>query len=120
MPLHLHFSRCTHILYRLSLMDDPAWDRGAIARTVDLLGVLERCAALYEAVPAAVGLGIDGNDIYTRAGEVLRASVPMWRKALEESGAITGVTEVGQGDMVPMDFTADGWFTDVFPVFGTF
>ena len=38
MSMHLHFSYCTHILYRLYLIDDPAFDRSHITRTVDLLG----------------------------------------------------------------------------------
>lgn len=130
MPVHLHFSRCTHILYRLLLMDDPAWNRSAISSTIDLFDTLERCAERYFAVPAKMGLDTDGTDIYTRAAEVLRNTVPLWQRALEDVGAIPGAavaaTEeqsadpvVGQG-LATMDISVDGWFSDVFSICDTY
>lgn len=120
MPMHLHFSYCTHILYRLYLIDDPSLDRTAITNTVDLLGSIERLARRYAAVPKAVGMETDGSDIYTRGAEVLRGTVPMWRKALEEAGAIAPLAEPGVPydttglQFGPMDAAPDGWFTDLF------
>ncbi|UNI22367.1 hypothetical protein JDV02_008263 [Purpureocillium takamizusanense] len=127
MPMHLHFSRSTHILYRLCLLDDPACDRAAVLRTVDLLGAVEKCAALYAAVPAAVGLETGGggggdDDMFTRTAEVLRAMAPAWRRALEDSGALPGASAVsmnviGQDDMMSTDLLTDWWFADLmFPV----
>jgi len=124
MPMHLHFSRSTHILYRLCLLDDPACDRVAVLRTVDLLGAVEQCAAMYAAVPVAVGLETSGDDMFTRTAEVLRATVPMWRRALEDSGAIPGplaanMNSMVQDDMLSTDHLSDWWFADIFSVDGT-
>ncbi|KAK2612662.1 hypothetical protein QQS21_001279 [Conoideocrella luteorostrata] len=125
--LHLHFSRSTHILYRLSLMDDPAWDRGAISNTIDLLGSLDQCASLYESVPAVMGLDTDGSDIYTKASGILKATIPMWRRALEEAGAIPPTAEAQYGNVGTfarhedmLDSVTDGWFTDMLSFNDTF
>lgn len=128
MSMHLHFSYCTHILYRLYLIDDPAFDRSHITRTVDLLGSIERLERRYADVPRAVGMETDGTDIFTRGAEVLRATVPMWRKTLEETGVMApqatdyGV-DAGSGaalQLDPMDVAPDGWFTDVFTMANRF
>lgn len=122
MPMHLHFSYCTHILYRLYLADDPTLDRAAITNTVDLLGSIDRLATLYAGVPKAIGMETDGSDIFAKGSEVLRGTVPMWRKTLEEAGAIAPLPEgyggVGVGDgtgapLGPMDLSPDGWLTDM-------
>lgn len=118
MPLHLHFCRSTHIFYRLSLTDDRAWDRATVSRTIDLLGALDRGAAMYEAVPIAAGLETDGSDIFTKGGNALRAAIPIWRRVLEESGAIPRsadtCTDSGMGPELRMNPSVDPWFMDVF------
>ncbi|KAH8175191.1 Zn2/Cys6 DNA-binding protein [Sarocladium implicatum] len=131
MTVHLHFSHCIHILYRLSLMDDPGWDRSAVSTSVDLLGMLERCAAMYAAMPASMGLETDGTDVYSQAAEVFRSTIPVWRRAMEAAGAIPADTGSGLGqqqdqepmtgqELALMDMTMDGWFTDVFAMGDSF
>lgn len=126
LPLQLHmlFARCTLILYRLSLTDDPAWDRAAIGSSVDLLAAVERAADLYAAVPGATGLETDGSDMYSRTCGALRGTLPIWRKALEEAGVVTGVpgnldVANGVGDLAAMDFSFDTWLNDSFAPFNT-
>ena len=131
MTVHLHFSQCIHILYRLSLMDDPGWDRSAVSTSVNLLDMLERCAAMYAAMPASMGLETDGTDVYSQAAEVFRSTIPVWRRAMEAAGAIPADTGSGLGqqqdqepmtghELALMDMTMDGWFTDVFAMGDSF
>lgn len=89
--MFLHYARATQILYRLSLTDDPAWDRAAIRHTVDLVGALAEGEARFAAVARAAGLesdGPDGGDMYTKGANALRATIPIWRASLEHVGAI--------------------------------
>ncbi len=89
--MFLHYSRSTQILYRLSLTDDPAWDRAAVRQSVDLLATLEEAAARFAGVVRAASLssdGPDGGDMYTKGAAALRATIPIWRSSLEHVGAI--------------------------------
>ncbi|RYP60922.1 hypothetical protein DL771_010331 [Monosporascus sp. 5C6A] len=98
--MYLFFSRLTQILYRLSLMDDPAWDRAAVHHAVDLIATLETAAARFAGVAPAAGFegdGSDGDDGFTRAAHALQATIPSWRAKLEQAGAIP-VTAPAAGD----------------------
>lgn len=118
MSLHMLANRCTQMLYRLALADDPAWDRAAVTGSVDVLATVERYADLYGAVPGTIGLETDGGDMYSRCAGVLRATVPIWRKALEEAGVGGGMgADEGLLDLPAMDMAFDGWFNDSFPPF---
>ncbi|KAJ5822783.1 hypothetical protein N7447_005123 [Penicillium robsamsonii] len=121
MILHLHFGRCTHILYRLSLMEDPSWNRGDIPHIIDVLRSIERCASLYASVPMAIGMDTDGSDMYTQSGEILRATEALWRRKFEEAGLIPRITKDQHSDNNTLeadeggfDLPADGWFADIF------
>lgn len=113
-------NRCTHILYRLALMDDPAWDRAAVMHALDPLVAMQKSADVSGAVPAAMGLDTDGSDIYSRIAAVQRETIPIWRKALEEAGVVGGVEAGGAGEAQGMDFAFDGWFNDPFGPFSQF
>ena len=92
---HLFFTRCLHTTYRLSLFEDPAWDRHTVYRTIDLIDLLSRKEAMFRSIPTAVGLKTSGKDLYNRAGDVLKPTIAVWRKNLEEAGAIPTSTEEG-------------------------
>ena len=118
--LHLHFSRCTQILYRLSLVEDPSWNRGDIPHIVDVLRSLEQCASLYGSVPAAIGMDTDGSDMYTQAAEILRVTIALWRRKFEEAGVIPPTNDQHVNSTLEayegiFDIPADGWFADIFP-----
>ncbi|SPO01670.1 uncharacterized protein DNG_04343 [Cephalotrichum gorgonifer] len=126
-PIHMQFNRCTQTLCRLSVLDDPAWDRAAVSGAVDLLATLEKCADLYSAVPSAIGLETDGGDTSNRYAAVLRRTVPIWRKAFEEAGVTSGTVGVGAGgeadgmsDVAAMDFSFEVWLNDSFSMFNTY
>ena len=79
------------MLYRLSLTDDPAWDRATIRQTVDLIAVLEKVAGRFAAVAHNAGLksdGPDGGDMFTKGANALYATIPAWKASLEQCGAI--------------------------------
>ncbi|RYP22129.1 hypothetical protein DL765_001888 [Monosporascus sp. GIB2] len=96
----LFFSRLTQILYRLSLTDDPTWDRAAVRHAVDLIATLEKGAARFASVARAAGFegdGSDGGDIFTRVAHALQITIPNWRAKLEQAGAIPATAPTADG-----------------------
>ncbi|RYO76008.1 hypothetical protein DL763_010830 [Monosporascus cannonballus] len=117
--MFLFFSRLTQILYRLSLTDDPAWDRAAVRHAVDLIATLETGASRFASVAHAAGFegdGSDGGDTFTRAAHTLQATIPNWRAKPEQAGAIpttapaaggkAGIAGAGETDLAAGATTA--------------
>ncbi|KAF7546249.1 hypothetical protein G7Z17_g8573 [Cylindrodendrum hubeiense] len=134
LPLMLQFGHYTHVLYRLAMREDPAWDRATVRNAVDLIQTLERGAEVLCSVSNVVGLQGDGSDFFSKCATTLRSAIPVWRRAFEESsaamatepGAQNGLglgTVAGAGapeNLVPMDFSVDPWFSDVFSSWETY
>lgn len=126
MPLLLHFGRSTHILYRLAMTEDAAWDRAAVRHVVDLIEALERSADLIGSVPQRVQMQTDGSDFFTKGAAALKCAVSTWKNAFTDmdapsnAGASTqGAVQSGTMDAVPsdlvlMDFSDDVWLSDMF------
>ncbi|KXJ92626.1 hypothetical protein Micbo1qcDRAFT_194032 [Microdochium bolleyi] len=76
------YTRVLHILYRLSYVEDPSWDRRMIRETIDVIQALESGADLFAAIPAALGLQLTENDVFTRTGPMLRACSVLWQRNL--------------------------------------
>ncbi|KAI1863722.1 uncharacterized protein JN550_009422 [Neoarthrinium moseri] len=119
--LMIQFAHCAQAIYRLSLLDDPGWDRSAVRQFVDVLEILERAAVRMTAAHEACGYSINGSDkgVFTRSAAALRATIPQWSAALEQVGAIAARPTARTNPDLPVDpmlidFTDDTWLTDVF------
>jgi hypothetical protein len=126
----LHFMRCTRIVYRLLIIEDPAWDSKTVQESVDLMRWLERGAEICREIPTSAGLVTDGNDGHSALATNLLRAKSIWARALEHAGvcpvgADAGGAGTGTGtpsDMVmplfPDDFTSfdiydDAWMSNV-------
>ncbi|KAH7329423.1 hypothetical protein B0I35DRAFT_420188 [Stachybotrys elegans] len=115
--LGLQFARCSHLLYRFSVVEDVAWDRKYVQDRVDLIKVLERTGELMAAIPKAGGFEPDGEDVFTRSAMTMKYAAPLWGKALAEAVGATstwtpgldanGEALVGLSDAMPIDFPED-------------
>ncbi len=122
----LHFMRCTRIVYRLLLVEDPAWDTNTIRESVDLMAVLQRGAGICRAVPAAAGLDTGGKDGHSLLATNLERAKSIWTKALEQVGAFPADAGAEDGippgtlqpvlldDLYSFSLHQDAWTTDVF------
>ncbi|KAI2464462.1 putative C6 transcription factor [Annulohypoxylon bovei var. microspora] len=70
-PLWAQLARCIVILYRLSTLENPAWDRKVIRDTVDLIQVLERIAERLEQAGREHG-GQSNDDIFIQVARLMR------------------------------------------------
>ncbi|KPM41743.1 hypothetical protein AK830_g4856 [Neonectria ditissima] len=124
--LLLHFGRWTHVLYRLAMREDPAWDRTTVRTTIDLIQTLERGAERMDSVPKAVCLRGDGSNFFTNSAMTLRGAIPIWKRALEGVDATSNgdfmaqnvqglaAPDVAPNEFVAMDVSNDAWMSEVF------
>jgi hypothetical protein len=139
MPFALlfHFSHAVQILYRLSILDEPDWDRNAVRHSADVITILTEAADNMSLVPAAAGIIEDGScpHIFTKGATVLRNTIAVWEAALAQYG-VSGV-DVSMAASAPtnapgneaaypsdampmmMEFGTEGWLTDMFTSWDT-
>lgn len=63
-------------LFRLTMLDDPAWDRDNVRRTVDVFEMLERLAANLERVPGLTDRA--DNDAIIKSTRAIRERKGKW------------------------------------------
>jgi hypothetical protein len=131
MMVPIHFARATHILYRLSITEDPCWDRHVARNAIDLLAVMEKAADIFSNVARERGIETDDGNLFVKGATALRVAIPMWRRAFADSdaGAAAAAAAAG-GDasssqgaerssenagviasqgLVPIDFSDNSW-----------
>jgi hypothetical protein len=88
-----HLSHSVQMLYRLSMLEEPGWDRAAVRRAADILGILHEIGERLGRVAAAAGLVHGGAadvalgyhlDIFTRAAGTMRTTSTLWAAALAQ------------------------------------
>jgi hypothetical protein len=122
-PIILHFSYSIQILYRLSILEDPEWDRDVVRSTADVIWYLEQVAVKMGEVNEALRLEYIGmgTTSFARGAEAIRATIPLWNSVLERNanGPTTspqGAAQGGDGfpDTGPANLSDDSWFMDIF------
>ncbi|KEY67657.1 hypothetical protein S7711_09077 [Stachybotrys chartarum IBT 7711] len=93
------FARCTHLIYRYTLIDDPAWDRHLVRDGVDLGSVVQRAATLLSAIPAAMGVEGLEQDVFTATADALRRASPIWKRTIAEAACVQGTAGSGTGGL---------------------
>ncbi|PWY79146.1 hypothetical protein BO70DRAFT_407555 [Aspergillus heteromorphus CBS 117.55] len=94
-------------LYRLSTRVDPAWDRGAVSKTIDVLEVIDRVGDRLEQVSRTVDNPV-ADDIWLqigRLGRAVRAWVRM-QMGREEPASWPTETTLGSSDSFMGDIDA--------------
>jgi hypothetical protein len=122
MPTILSFSHGTQVLYKLSILEHPGWDRAVVRATADVLWYLEQCAEKMAQTDEAISGEGGQTSVFLKGCEAMRATVVSWGQALESAGTdsvTTGLTSdasVGleATDVSWMNFGDDVWFPEVF------
>ena len=108
---------CILGLYRLTTLDDPAWDRGLVRDTADLsliLGqIIEKCAQVKAVVGLDPGTSED-KDLFSGNARTIKAIKTWWdaKVAAELNDNNIGLNET-LGEM-SMDIFDDVWLRDMF------
>ncbi|KAI1352114.1 hypothetical protein F5Y01DRAFT_280702 [Xylaria sp. FL0043] len=104
-PVLLNFFRAAHILYRLRVMDDPAWDRSAVTRSIDLLAALGLVANRFNQLPGLYSFltetDAEGNEVtnfYIKCARTFSGTLPMWRAHFAQADGQTDVSKLSCAD----------------------
>lgn len=86
MMVPVQLSQGLVILYHLTVLDDPIWDRSAVRKTLDILDLMERIAVKFERVPVDLDVVNDMPDgfMFTRAAKITRSLKICWAKEINE------------------------------------
>ncbi|KAH8664342.1 hypothetical protein BX600DRAFT_550399 [Xylariales sp. PMI_506] len=88
--LLVQLGHCLQVLYRLSLLDDPSWDRQLVKETADVVSYLERGATKLQDAHYSKrrGKGLaDEESLVHKAAMCLRMSSQVWAANLAQMGA---------------------------------
>jgi hypothetical protein len=126
----LGLSHAAQVLYRLSILDYPGWDRALCRATVDVLWYFEEYACNMERADAHLKqeMGEKSSTLYSEAGPAWRGTALIWREGLEKATVVARQeqTELGT-DVVPdfdhfgimdpawLSMSDDIWFSNLFP-----
>ncbi|XXG98168.1 hypothetical protein Hte_004489 [Hypoxylon texense] len=122
--LRAQLARCLVVLYRLSTLEDPSWDRQAVRSTVDLLLVLDRVADKLEIGSREIGEQ-SSDEVFIQFSRVIRTfrgwastKIAPEEPAVEPTWSYAGTTpNVGYGmmdsnPMMMMDIGSERWFEE--------
>ena len=118
-PTSLVFSYCTKVLHKLATLHDAGWDPTIVREMVDIVGLLERCAAAAERCDAELKAETGERSIFAMAAKALRESAPNWcvhyqEPQMDGEEAMEGWS-AGEGiDLPLMDFSDDFWLNAPF------
>jgi hypothetical protein len=120
------FSQMSHqmvLIYRLTTLEEPDWDRQFVRQTLDAIALLDQISDKFAFIPAEAGVISDRpeGDIFTRCVRAVKTLKTAWEPHFAQ--AQVGMVNSGSDTLdalmtenVSFDF-ADGlnsWFSDIF------
>ena len=117
--------RCLITLYRLSTLEDPAWDRKAVQKTADLLVIFDQVIENMEQVAAIARQDNNGSteeDTFSRTAKMFRSIRPGWEAKLVslDSQTVSTLPTLPIGTDIPLpevtltDQMDRDWLMDLF------
>ncbi|KAH8649923.1 hypothetical protein BX600DRAFT_473805 [Xylariales sp. PMI_506] len=133
-PFFTILARYVQVLYKLSTLNDPAWDTGLVRSTVDLLAVIDRILRNLQLASVAGGVDTSADGLFhrtlrifmmaktwcsTKMAERTEAQQQQQHHHRQQEEASTGDGSLPQGmglgmDMFSFDGLYDGWQNDMF------
>lgn len=123
--MYFQFSRALVSLYKLSTLDDPAWDRNMVRNTANVLEILDRVQYMMKrcADHLAVPSELEWN-IFEKAVKMVQSIKQSWEPKLMEiwfpsvpsAGMESDFVQPGPPlpDVMPMTEFDDAWMFEVF------
>ncbi|KAI1379514.1 hypothetical protein F4677DRAFT_334964 [Hypoxylon crocopeplum] len=116
--------RVVRCLHRITTIQDPAWDRAAVRRSVDLIPTCDRIIGMFEYLKAASALvSPDGGEDESQNWGlgVFRKMRAAWHNEMANMDAANNTSREasmvdgpqGGGFATAIDFSGDPWLSDV-------
>jgi hypothetical protein len=111
---NLHLMHAVQTLHRLSLLDEPGWDRVAVRKMADVMAYLEQLVTKLENAHAhtAIEFGVE-HSIWLRGSRRLKLALPKWGAGLDDPTP-TLPQENFDFDPMTLDLGDDAWYTEFF------
>jgi hypothetical protein len=113
-------AHCLTALYRLSTLDDPAWDKDIVQNTANLLLISDQVANNMGRVTGLAGLDNDSTegDVFTRAAKMAEYIRLGWEAKLDVEPRRPAIPTRQNVDgtipeVLPIDFSDEAWLTDI-------
>ncbi|KAL9135880.1 MAG: hypothetical protein Q9175_002922 [Cornicularia normoerica] len=113
---------CLATLYRLSTLNDPAWDKNGVKETADLLLILDQVINSMERVATLAGLDNNGSiegDVFSRTAKKFRSIRLQWKANLGPDDLMVSTiptplnaNETPLPEAFPLDFPDNDWMMD--------
>lgn len=113
---------CLATLYRLSTLDDPAWDKDGVRKTADLLLILDQVINNMEQVATLAGLdntdSSDG-DVFSRTAKRFGSIRLQWEAKLRPEDLLVSTIsdppnadEMSPSEALALNFQDNDWMMD--------
>jgi len=117
-PTTLLFAYSLKALYKLATLSDAGWDPTIVRQTVDIVGLLDRCASSAEQANARLREETGEDSVFAMAAKSLRESAPNWSVPNQEpqssDSTIEGWTGSDGLNLPLMEFSDDFWLNAPF------
>jgi hypothetical protein len=116
----LIFSYCLKLLHKLSTLQDPNWDTAVVRETVDLVELLQHCAAVADRCNELLKAETGEDSVFLVAAKTLRDTAPSWKVTLVQEpqldgdATLEGWASAEAMDLPPIDFSDDFWLNAPF------
>lgn len=118
----MHCLHGVQSLHRLTILDDPAWDRAAVRRTADVIFYLDQIVQLLDRIHEHIAPEVDEGyeSVWSKGADKLRRAIPNWVSAIEKEGAAALDQDVGAGtegslfDPTVFNFSEEPFLQDLF------
>lgn len=123
----IEYVHSAQLIYRLSLLDDPGWDRAMVRQTANIVYYLEQTASRFQQAHELEQYGANAADqtLFSKAYDSLKTTIPVWNASLEQVGAVANIQSGGGTsvagefvDPILMELNDDMWLQDMFMEWG--
>lgn len=123
--MFFQFSRALVSLYKLSTLDDPAWDRNMVRNTANLLEILDRIHSMMKKCAEYLDVPNDPEwNIFEKGAKVVQSIkqgwepklMEVWYPSMSSNEMESGFVPAGPPlpDVMPMTGFDDAWMWEVF------
>lgn len=134
--IFIQFWRCIMLLFKLTTLEEPGWDKEVVRKRVDFVNMLERFAQRLDRIPAIIGMmdadGINKNGVFFKSALLLRSAKALFLAELTASlpqmdteprdnpGPEESVGGFSVPDDIVMNLASYPWMADILMSLGNF
>ncbi|KAF4446347.1 transcription factor [Fusarium austroafricanum] len=102
--IYIHLSQIQIALYRLTISEDPAWDKDLVRNTADLLMLLDQVIDCFTRLDSAYKMKVNPGEetVFTMGAKIMTNIRNSWEPTLSRHLRNTASSSANQGENQPM------------------